>query len=164
MPKRQNLTLSTDLSTINPIRKLGRPTIYKTEYCQKLLDVFAEGGDPPEFCSLIGICERTFYYWKENHEEFASAFDYAETLAKNFYLKQLRNQGLSLEKYPNSNQLFTYVRQRWPDTYGKQNDGTVVNNYTQINNIDSMNYLELKEEFAKLTDGIIIEGEIDGKD
>ncbi len=137
----------------------GRPSDYRPEYCQQLIDLYTVGGDHFEFCAMVGISDMTFYNWRDNHDEFKEAWQRGDTLARNFYNLEYRKQGLSKEKYPNSSQLFTYMRQRWPKEFSKDPTASTINNLT-INSIDGKSYIELQQELNKLlSTGIIIDQE-----
>ncbi len=135
----------------------GRPPKYQVEYCDKIIEMYSAGGDHFEFCAEVGISDMTFYNWRDNYEEFKEAWQRADTLARNFYNKEYRKQGLSQEKYPNASQLFTYMRQRWPKEFSKDPTASTVNNLT-INSIDGKSYVEIQQELNKLlSSGIVID-------
>ncbi len=92
----------------------GRPTKYKPEYCQKIIDFFST---PPntikeiehfkngevswkdqkiianklptfhEFARSIGVWPNTIKAWCREHNEFLTAFNYAKTLQKYFLIE-----------------------------------------------------------------------------
>lgn len=51
----------------------GRPTDYKPEYCQMVIDHMAEGFSFEAFAGLIGVCKQTIYNWLEQHPDFVDA-------------------------------------------------------------------------------------------
>lgn len=51
----------------------GRPTLYKEEYCQQLIDHMGSGLSFESFAGLIGTCRDTLYNWKKEHSEFFDA-------------------------------------------------------------------------------------------
>lgn len=51
----------------------GRPTKYKPEYCQELIDFCAQGYSLEAFCGHIDVSKETLYTWFETHQEFLDA-------------------------------------------------------------------------------------------
>ena len=51
----------------------GRPTIYKPEYCQQLIEHMAQGLSFESFAGIIGTCTQTIYNWLDKHPEFLEA-------------------------------------------------------------------------------------------
>ena len=51
----------------------GRPTEYKPEYCQQLIDHMAEGFSFESFAGLLGVSKQTIYNWLEHFPEFVDA-------------------------------------------------------------------------------------------
>lgn len=73
--------------------KAGRPTKYKPEYCQAIIDYFtveplgADGNPvaPPyiqEFCLSIGINKSTLHEWVGKYSEFSNAYSVAKAKQK----------------------------------------------------------------------------------
>ena len=52
---------------------LGRPTKYKSEYCQKLIDHMALGHSFESFAGTIDVNRDTLYEWCSVHENFSDA-------------------------------------------------------------------------------------------
>jgi len=53
--------------------KVGRPTVYKPEYCQMLIEHGKQGFTFRSFCSEIGIHWDTGYAWIKKYPEFSDA-------------------------------------------------------------------------------------------
>lgn len=51
----------------------GRPTDYKPEYCQMVIDHMAEGLSFESFAGAIGVSKQTLYDWAERNKEFLDA-------------------------------------------------------------------------------------------
>lgn len=51
----------------------GRPSDYKHEYCQMLVDHMAEGYSFASFAFIAGTCEKTLYNWAKEHPDFLQA-------------------------------------------------------------------------------------------
>jgi len=54
----------------NPV---GRPTKYKPEYCQMVVDHMAEGASLTSFAADIDVSRSTITEWADNHPEFSAA-------------------------------------------------------------------------------------------
>jgi len=52
---------------------LGRPTKYKPEYCQMLIDHMSEGYSFESFGGIIEVAEDTLYEWAKVHEDFSDS-------------------------------------------------------------------------------------------
>lgn len=51
----------------------GRPTSYREEYCQKLIDHMGSGYSFESFGAKIGVGRATIYRWIDLHSEFRDA-------------------------------------------------------------------------------------------
>ena len=52
---------------------LGRPSSFKPEYCQMLIDHMSEGLSVESFGGLIGCCRDTVFRWAKEHQDFSDA-------------------------------------------------------------------------------------------
>ena len=50
--------------------KVGRPTDYKPEYCQMLIEHMSEGYSFESFGGVIEVSERVLYDWEKAHKDF----------------------------------------------------------------------------------------------
>ena len=69
-------------ATKNPV---GRPTDYKPEYCDKVIELGKEGMSHAEIAAELGVCRNTLYNWAEVHPEFLSASTRARDLAQAWF-------------------------------------------------------------------------------
>lgn len=51
----------------------GRPTAYKPEYCEMLLQHCEEGYTFEAFAGRLRVCTQTLYNWEKEHPEFLEA-------------------------------------------------------------------------------------------
>lgn len=58
----------------------GRPSKYKPEYCDLVVEHGAEGCSPEEISAKIGVPRRTMQSWAEQHPEFSAALERAKEL------------------------------------------------------------------------------------
>lgn len=54
-------------------KKFGRPTEYKPEYCQKLIDYMALGYSYEAFAGKLGVSKQTLYNWEKANQDFMDA-------------------------------------------------------------------------------------------
>lgn len=52
---------------------MGRPTIYKAEYCELLIKHMGEGLSFESFAAEINTCRDTLYNWKKEYPDFFDA-------------------------------------------------------------------------------------------
>lgn len=66
---------------------VGRPTIYKPEYCQMLIDHCSTGLSFESFAGVISVGRTTIYEWRDEHEDFRKAFEEGYQKALLFFEK-----------------------------------------------------------------------------
>lgn len=66
--------------------KVGRPTKYKSEFCEMLKDHMSQGYSYESFAGLIGVCRQTVYSF-EKHSEFLDAKRQGFELSRLFWEK-----------------------------------------------------------------------------
>lgn len=74
----------------------GRPTLYKKEYCEKLIKHMAKGFSFESFAGLMRVSKQTIYEWLDKHKEFSDAKKEAMELNRLFW-EQKGVQGLYSE-------------------------------------------------------------------
>lgn len=70
--------------------KMGRPTIYKEEYCEKVIELLKEGASIEEIGLELDCGYTTVYEWMDRHENFAQAIKRGRESSKGWWLKQGR--------------------------------------------------------------------------
>ena len=73
-------------------KKLGRPSDYKTEYCQMLVDHMRNLHSFESFAADIGVNRDTLYEWCKVHPDFSDA----KKRGRSYLLKGLENVGKGL--------------------------------------------------------------------
>jgi hypothetical protein len=68
----------------------GRPTSYKPEYCDRIVEMGAYGASKAEMCADIGISRQTYDDWKAAHPEFLEADKKAVELSQGWWEQQGR--------------------------------------------------------------------------
>ena len=65
--------VSTPEKAATPKRPFGRPTAYRPEMCQQLIEAMAGGHSAEAGAAKIGISARSLYEWQQQHPEFQQA-------------------------------------------------------------------------------------------
>lgn len=63
----------------NPV---GRPTLYRPEYCERVIELGREGRSKAQMASRLDVCCNTLDNWAKENPEFLSALTRARDLAK----------------------------------------------------------------------------------
>lgn len=61
--------------------KTGRPTLYKPEYCQALIDLVSKGYSYEAFAGYLRVAIATLYVWEKEYPEFLEAKMVAKSLS-----------------------------------------------------------------------------------
>lgn len=69
----------------------GRPTKYKPEYCEELIDHMKEGFSLESFAGKIGVCVDSLYAWRDSHPEFSEAIKGGKAASRYWWEFKLRN-------------------------------------------------------------------------
>lgn len=71
-------------------RPQGRPTDYRPEYDQRIIEVMSTGASLVEFVAQIGVTRETAYEWARVHSSFSYAFTRARELCQAWWERQGR--------------------------------------------------------------------------
>lgn len=71
-------------------RPTGRPTLYRPEYCDRVIEFCTDGKSLTAFAGEIGVGRRTISLWRTAHAEFDDACEVAKARACAWYEEQLR--------------------------------------------------------------------------
>lgn len=96
-------------------RPVGRPTKYKPEYCERVLELAEGGSGPAEYAADFGVDRTTLYDWAAAHEEFSTSLSRAKILEQAWWERAGRN-GMYLDKF-NALVWKTSVQARFRDDY-----------------------------------------------
>lgn len=99
-------------------RPVGRPTFYKPEYCEMLLESCRQGKSFVQFASQIGVHVDSIYEWGNQHEDFAYALKKGKTLAE-AYMEELGMQNMMAPPGSWSQSVYIFfmkARFGWRDT------------------------------------------------
>jgi len=65
--------------------KIGRPTKYKPEYCDTVIEVMEKGFSKEAVAGHIGISKDTLYKWIKKHEEFSDSIKRGVEISRVFW-------------------------------------------------------------------------------
>jgi hypothetical protein len=69
---------------------MGAPTLYREEYCEKLIQHMATGRSFESFAAVIGTSRRVLYQWRDAHENFLHALE----AGRDAHLKFMEDQAM----------------------------------------------------------------------
>lgn len=96
-------------------RPVGRPSKYKPEYCERVIELAREGRGWADYAAEFEIDRTTLYDWAESHPEFSTALSRAKVLEQKWWEEQGRS-GMFLDKF-NALVWKTSVQARFRDDY-----------------------------------------------
>ena len=83
------------------LKSVGRPTKYKPEYCEQLIEHMAHGASFESFGAIIRVCRDTLYEWCKVYPEFSDAKGVGKSCSLNWWEKTGR--GITLGKIKGGN-------------------------------------------------------------
>jgi transposase-like protein len=69
-------------------RPVGRPSLYKQEYCDRVVELGTIGKSIEQIAADIGVSTRVLFDWRDKHEEFLHALEYAKELEQTWWEDQ----------------------------------------------------------------------------
>lgn len=96
-------------------RPVGRPTTYKPEYCDKIVELAKTGAGMVEWALACETDRPTLYYWAEHHPEFLTALSRAKMEEQRWW-EQAGRGGMYLDKF-NALVWKTSMQARFRDDY-----------------------------------------------
>ena len=69
-------------------RSVGRPTLYDPALCDKVIELGKLGKSVEQIASILGFSLRTFYIWRDAHEEFLHAMEDAKQYEQYWWEEQ----------------------------------------------------------------------------
>jgi Helix-turn-helix domain of resolvase len=64
---------------------MGRPTLYKPEYCQQVIELGRQGKSPMQIAASLDVARDTLSNWAEAHPDFLAAFTRAKELSQAWF-------------------------------------------------------------------------------
>jgi len=69
----------------------GRPSAYRPEYCEAVIDFMADGYSVTAFAGSVRVSRQTIYQWAADHPEFSDALAIGKAAAALWWEGRLRN-------------------------------------------------------------------------
>ena len=96
--------------------KIGRPTKYSPELCEKILPMFKNGESIVEVCAQLGISRDTFYDWIKIHDDFSDTIKRGLELSEAWWSRLGRNGAAGKAKIQPATWIFNMKnRFKWTD-------------------------------------------------
>jgi len=111
-------------------RPVGRPSLYRPEYCEKVIELGRAGCSPAEIASDLDVDRATLIRWTDEHEDFRTAITRAK-IHEQAWWEKAGKAGMIADKF-NAAVWTKSVSARFRDDYcERQNDApqiTIVTN------------------------------------
>lgn len=102
----------------------GRPTEYRPEYDDLIVQRANEGACFTEFAAEVGVSRQTLHNWKKAHPSFLDAYTRAEQVGEAHWAKKLRTE-LMIDNKANAPLVKLYFANRfnWSDKTTNEHTG-----------------------------------------
>ena len=67
----------------------GRPTLYRSEFCESIISLMAEGRSLDGCASILGVNPDSLYQWQKIHPEFSEAVHKGRAAATSYWESRL---------------------------------------------------------------------------
>jgi orotate phosphoribosyltransferase-like protein len=117
--------------------KIGRPTIYREEMCEKVVELLKEGASIEEIGLELNVGYSTIYKWMDMYPEFGEAIKNGREYSKGWWLQQGR---IALrEKEFNSTLWYMNMKNRhgWADKNENTHNVSVEETTRKVRDADS---------------------------
>ena len=79
-------------------RPVGRPTLYRPEYCERVVELGAQGKSPVQIAVALGVLRETMLAWADNHPEFFTALRMAKAMEQDWW-ETKGAEGMAADKF-----------------------------------------------------------------
>lgn len=102
--------------------KPGRPSKYKPEFCDIMVDMAEQGKSRVQCAVAIGVHRDTLYEWGEKHEAFSDALKKSRDLAESYWENKINEMMENGELVQTSPMMMFYMKCRfgWRDRDASQ--------------------------------------------
>ena len=69
-------------------RPVGRPSLYDPKYCEEVISLGRIGKSVEQIAANLNLSLRVLYAWRDKHEEFMHAMEYAKELEQAWWEEQ----------------------------------------------------------------------------
>lgn len=94
----------------------GRPTLYRPEYCERVMELGREGKSKAQWAADIGVSRQTLDTWGATHPEFLDALTHATDLQLAWWESKAQ-EGIHLGGQFNANLWSRSMAARFPNDY-----------------------------------------------
>jgi len=134
--------VSADLQIL-PARHRGRPTLYDCAYCERVLELAAQGCGKAEIAAALLVSRKTLSAWAAVHPEFREALSRAKDLEYAWWLKTGREG--QFNKSWNAASWVLQMRNRFGERFGGRLPGPQSGEEPK----DAMNAGRLRDEMER---------------
>lgn len=112
----------------------GRPTEYKPEYCELLIEHMKRGLSFESFGAVVDCSEQTLYNWREEHPQFFESYKRGVSFSRNFW-EELGLVGTTEGKNFNATTWIFNMKNRfkWRDLHDVTTDGKELKGLVEVN-------------------------------
>lgn len=97
----------------------GRPSDYKPEFCQQVIEYGKEGMSKMEMCLELNICKQTLYNWCDEYPEFLDSLNKAIDYSQAWWEMKGRKATFDSEGFNATSYIFNMknrFKEDWSDT------------------------------------------------
>ena len=105
--------------------KMGRPSLYRPEYCERVIEMGAEGKSITQMAATLGFDKQTFADWRGVHADFSAALSRATALSQKWW--EDRGQSGLGDRNFNAALWMKIVASRYRDDYADRKEITGAN-------------------------------------
>jgi len=106
-------------------KKMGRPSLYRPEYCERVIEMGAEGKSITQMAATLGFDKQTFADWRGVHADFSAALSRATALSQKWW--EDRGQSGLGDRNFNAALWMKIVASRYRDDYADRKEITGAN-------------------------------------
>lgn len=111
------------MAEVKEKRPVGRPSKYKPEYCEKVIELAKKGYGWAQYAAEFEIDRTTLFDWRDQHPDFSTALTRAKVLEQAWWEEQA-HKGMFADKF-NALVWKTSVQARFRDDYTERKETTV---------------------------------------
>jgi hypothetical protein len=101
--------------------KMGRPTKYRAEFCERVILLGAEGLGRAEIAMALGVDRDTLKEWAKVHAEFSAAMRYSTDYCLAFW-ERMGREGVDKGKDHNAASFCFQMKNRFRDDYSDRSE------------------------------------------
>lgn len=102
----------------------GRPTKYKPQYCEEMLEMARTGRGPTAFAAQIGVARSSLYEWAKDNKAFSDALERSKQLVEEYLVEMGMENMFSKDFNTKIWEMFLKCQHGWRD---KDKTDTVIN-------------------------------------